>query len=319
MKRWITWLSVAVMAVTLTACSACGGEPTPPTSDGGATAVARKLGMGSVSTVSVDSTERADVKVTVAALVLDADGKIADCAVDELSFTVALEKGLPKPVEQLLSMLDMEEADTPETGRPWHEQAEAFCDYARGKTPAQITGLATTDGKSEEIAGCDLILTDIIQAVDRAAKEAKPRSVGAGDDLELALTAKRADGATDEKPQYDVEMAAVTVGTGDRITGCVTDTLQAKLTVAEGVFSTLTGGLKTKRQQGDGYGMKAASGIGREWYEQADAFDTFVVGKTAEELAATKLNSEGKTDAVTGCTVVVSGMLKNAVKAADRD
>lgn len=319
MKRWITWLSVAVMAVTLTACSACGGEPTPPTSDGGATAVARKLGMGSVGTVSVDSTERADVKVTVAALVLDADGKIADCAVDELSFTVALEKGLPKPVEQLLSMLDMEEADTPETGRPWHEQAEAFCDYTRGKTPAQITGLATTDGKSEEIAGCDLILTDIIQAVDRAAKEAKPRSVGAGDDLELALTAKRADGATDEKPQYDVEMAAVTVGTGDRITGCVTDTLQAKLTVAEGVFSTLTGGLKTKRQQGDSYGMKAASGIGREWYEQADAFDTFVVGKTAEELAATKLNSEGKTDAVTGCTVVVSGMLKNTVKAADRD
>lgn len=328
MKRWIAWLGVAVMLLTLTACSACGQMEEPPTSDGGATAVARKLGMGSVNTVSMEGTERANVKVTVAALVLDGDGKIADCAVDELTFTVALAGGLPQAVENFLSKLEMGDEYLPnasDTGtsdaatRPWHEQVEAFCDYAEGKTPAQMSGLATTDGKSGEIKGCDLIITDFIQAVSLAAGEAKAQKVGAGDDLELALTATKAEGATDEKPQYDVEMAAVTVGEGDRITGCITDTLQAKLTVAEGVFSTLSGGIQTKRQMGNGYGMKAASAIDREWYEQANAFDTFAVGKTAEELAGTKLNSEGKTDAITGCTVAVTGMLKNAVKAANQE
>ncbi|MBQ8683378.1 MAG: hypothetical protein IJ518_02535 [Clostridia bacterium] len=325
MKRYGAWLGVVAMMLTLTACSACGMAEEPPTSDGGATAVGHKLGMGSVSAVSMEGTEQAHVKVTAAALVLDTSGKIASCEIDELAFTVAMKDGLPQAAENLLSMLDMGDDDLPDTGsadtatKPWHEQAEAFCDYAEGKTPDQITGLATTDGKSEEIEGCDLILTDIIQAVGRAAKAARAQSVKAGDDLELAMTATKAEGSTNEKPQYDVELAAVTVGSGDRITGCITDTLQAKLTVAEGVFSTLSGGMETKRQMGDGYGMKAASSINREWYEQANAFDTFAVGKTAEELAGTKLNSEGKTDAVTGCTMAVTGMLKNAVKAADKE
>ncbi len=322
MKRWFIWLCVVAMLLTLSACTACGQTAEPDPSHDGATAVQRKLGMSSVNAVALDGTDKADLTVTVAAVVLDGNGKIADCAVDELAFSVALEGGLPQAVDNLLSRLEMGDDDRTEatpTDKAWREQVEAFCDFAEGKTPDQITGLATTDGKSGEIPGCDLVITAFIQAVGQAAKEARAQSLAAGDDLELALTATRAEGATNEKPQYDVEMAAVTVGAGDKITGCVTDTLQAKLTVAEGVFATVSGGMETKRQMGNGYGMKAASAIKREWYEQADAFDTFAVGKTAEELAATRLGSDGKTDAITGCTVAVTGMLKNAVKAANKD
>jgi len=188
-----------------------------------------------------------------------------------------------------------------------------------GKTGAEVSALAATDGKSTQVDGCDLILTDFIQAVRHATDSAVAQNLSTGDDLKLALTATRADTSTDQKPQYDVEIAAVTIGNGDRITGCITDTLQAKLTVTDGAFTTVSGGIETKREMGDAYGMKAASGIRREWYEQADAFDTYTRGKTAAELAGLKLSTDGKTDAISGCTVAVSGMLKNVVKAAKED
>jgi hypothetical protein len=74
--------------------------------------------------------------------------------------------------------------------------------------------------------------------------------------------------------------------------------------------------MDTKRGKGDAYGMKAASSIKKEWYEQADAFDSYAVGKTAAELAKLSVGGDGKTDAVSGCTMAISGMHKNAVKAA---
>ncbi len=326
MKKWISLLCVCMLLLLL---AGCGGDE-DPTSDNSApaTKTERKLGLGSVNTVTVDGTDRAVIKTTVAAVVLDGNGNIADCELDELTFPVTLQNGLPQPVEELISKLEMGDAYTPQKDElgetavltdSWEDQVEAFCDHIEGKSPAEVSGIAATDGKSAQIEGCDLIITDFIQAVRHAGDNAKAQTVGAGDDLTLALTAVKAEGATDDKPQYDVEMAAVTVGDGDRITGCVTDTLQAKLTVAEAVFTTASGGIETKRQMGDGYGMKAASGIKREWYEQADAFDTYAVGKTAAELAKTTLDSEGKTDAITGCTVSVSAMLKNAVKAAEKE
>ena len=39
----------------------------------------------------------------------------------------------------------------------------------------------------------------------------------------------------------------------------------------------LTGEHPTKKELGDGYGMKAASGIGKEWFEQVEAFSPIVI------------------------------------------
>ena len=52
--------------------------------------------------------------------------------------------------------------------------------------------------------------------------------------------------------------------------------------------------------------MKSASGIGKEWNEQADAFSKYVVGKTAEEVGAIAVNEEGNaTDADVTASVTV--------------
>lgn len=325
MKKALLWLLCGVLALCLTAC---GGEKDTSGDGSSATQAERKVGLGSVQSVAMTDTANANVKTTVAAVVLDKEGKIIDCAVDELAFTVTLQGGIPQTVADLTTKGERgdsyiptadEVGGTPTTTDSWADQVEDFCDFVEGKTPGEISGLAATDGHSEQIEGCDLILTDFIQAVDHAAKAAKGAKVGAGDDLHLALTATPAESATEEKPQYNVEMAAVTVADNGKITGCMTDTLETKLSVAEGIFATVSGTIQTKRQMGDGYGMKAASAIQREWYEQADAFDTFVVGQTAAELAGIKLDSEGKTDAITGCTVSVSSMQKNVVKAARKD
>jgi len=323
MKKLIVLLLCLAMALSLVAC----GED-KDMSGSSPTATDRKLGLGSVQSVTMTDTANAGIKTTVAAVVLDKNGKITDCKLDEMSFTVTLKEGIPQAVTEFLSKLERgdEYLPTPEelgdnktSNRSWEDQVEAFCDFVEGKTPGEVTGLAATDGKSEQIPGCDLIITDFIQAVDHAAMAAKGAAVDREDDLELALSAAPGEGASQEKPAYTIEMAAVTMADDGKITACMTDTLETELSVAQGIFDTVSGMLKTKRQKGDDYGMKVASPIKREWYEQADAFDTYAVGKTASQLSATPLGADGKTDSITGCTVSVSSVLKNVVKAAKED
>lgn len=42
----------------------------------------------------------------------------------------------------------------------------------------------------------------------------------------------------------------------------------------------------TKVEKGEGYGMKAASGIGKEVFEQLAALEEYIIGKTPEEVLA---------------------------------
>ena len=44
--------------------------------------------------------------------------------------------------------------------------------------------------------------------------------------------------------------------------------------------------LLTKLEKGDAYGMKKASAIGKEWFEQIGAFAEYCVGKTVAEVLA---------------------------------
>ena len=69
---------------------------------------------------------------------------------------------------------------------------------------------------------------------------------------------------------------------------------------------------------GADYGMLNASGIGKEWNEQADAFAAWAVGKTADQIAA-GIGEDGKAsdaDLAAGCTVTASAFVAAAVAAA---
>ena len=48
-----------------------------------------------------------------------------------------------------------------------------------------------------------------------------------------------------------------------------------------------------KKEMGTDYDMSKASGIGKEWNEQADAFAAYVTGKTVDEVKGIAVNEEG--------------------------
>ncbi len=302
--------AIFLACVLVTAVAGCGKEE-ESVGDG------RRVGLGSVSSLSLDGTDKTVVKATVAAVLLDADGRILSCELDEAELPIALKDGVMEQMATFMTKAEMADdapVDDGLTAASWEKQVDAFCSYVEGMTGAEVSAIAATDGKSSEISGCDLVITDFILAVRRASDAAIVKNAGMDDDLRLAVTVADS-GSSAEKPQLDIEMAAVTVADG-RITACVTDTAQAKMAVDGGAFVHESGALVSKRMAGNGYNMKPASSIKKEWYEQADAFDAYAAGKTADALAQTPVSAEGKTDAIAGCTIAVSGMLKNAVKAA---
>ncbi len=322
MKKLLAIGCGLLMLFSLAACGEKDKGTTPSDTTGGD---GRQLGLGSVNTLTVDGQEKTMVKTTVAAVILDKDGKITECKLDEAEFPITLKSGALQVAVDLLTKGDTEDYTLSDSdigagnssNRSWDDQVDAFCDYVEGMTGAEVSAIAATDGKSEMIKGCDLIITDFIQAVYDATRNAKAKTIGVGDELHLAVSVAKSGESTEQKPQFDIEMAAVTLGGNDRITACFTDSAQAKLTIENSLFSHAAGKMDTKRGKGDAYGMKAASSIKKEWYEQADAFDAYAVGKTAAELAKLSVGTDGKTDAISGCTMAISGMLKNAVKAAD--
>ena len=102
-------------------------------------------------------------------------------------------------------------------------------------------------------------------------------------------------GDTDGSAEISTVAAAVTVDEGDRIVGCSIDMVEQKLTISNtgSIGSPANTQYTTKKELGDSYGMKAASEIGKEWYEQVESFEQYVTGKTIEEINGIKTDSHG--------------------------
>lgn len=49
--------------------------------------------------------------------------------------------------------------------------------------------------------------------------------------------------------------------------------------------------IRTKRELGDEYGMKNASPIGKEWYEQVNSIESWLVGKNIKDIANGAMNN----------------------------
>jgi len=67
-----------------------------------------------------------------------------------------------------------------------------------------------------------------------------------------------------------------------------------------------------KKSLGDAYGMKMASAVGKEWYEQAKAIEDALVKRGP---AAIKTNEKGSVTSVSGASIGVSSILGTFEKA----
>ena len=118
-------------------------------------------------------------------------------------------------------------------------------------------------------------------------------------------------------------MCALELDDAGKITAVSFDIAQNKVGFdATGALTgELTGEHPTKKELGDGYGMKAASGIGKEWFEQAEALEDWCVGKTVEEVVTMPTYDKGDgrhtqvpddVDLKTGCTIDMGSFLRRA-------
>lgn len=311
-KRWSALAAVFAVLFTLAACeSGAGGKNNDDEAK-------TKLGMAVYGT-NTASAEEASVDAVVAAVLTDKEGVILACKLDELQIKPTIAAGSFKDSGDYKTKGELGDAYGMKAGgakQEWYQQAEAFCKYVIGKTANQVAGIETADGKATDAdlsAGCTVAVTGFMKAVSMAAENAVEGDVAAADKLGIAVTAHRT--GDENAPQYDAVFSAVAVGAGGKLTGCVVDELQKTLTVENGAFKAESGDIKSKKQQGDAYNMKAASGIGLEWYEQVENLQKYLSGKTTADIDGVTLKDGKAADLASGCTIAVSGMLQNVQKA----
>ncbi len=126
------------------------------------------------------------------------------------------------------------------------------------------------------------------------------------------------DGENNGQAQITSTVAAVLLDKKGRIVKCEIDCIDSKLGITPAGEFEAPAEFKTKDELKEAYGMKAWANT-REWYEQANSFESVVIGKTLDHLALL-LTEDGKaTEAVTssGCTIAINEFmyaLEDAVK-----
>lgn len=130
-------------------------------------------------------------------------------------------------------------------------------------------------------------------------------------------------GEKDGKSQVDTTACAVTLDANGKIVGISWDVTQGKAAFDKtGAAKSEAGTVTSKKELGDGYNMKKASPIGKEWFEQIDALEKYAVGKAAADIVGMKTftNAEGAAapdveELKSSCTMAVSDFTASLDKA----
>jgi hypothetical protein len=145
-------------------------------------------------------------------------------------------------------------------------------------------------------------------------------SIGSSADLKA-----NDDGVLVGKAQADTTMCAVTVDAAGKVIDIKIDVAQTAITYDENgvITSDKTAEVLSKREKGTDYGMIKASKIGKEWFEQIDALEKWMIGKTADQISAMKVtlneeeggNVSAEPDLVSSATLKVDTFIEIATKA----
>lgn len=335
---------VLVLALAALAFAACGGgEATPPeeeTPEAPATG-AVKTGYAVISTAgkSTDAGDAdgfAQVDSTIVAVTVDDEGVITNCVIDhaQTKINFSADGKIVTPLDtvspgkqEMGPAYGMAKASS--LGKEWNEQANDLADYVIGKTVEEVKGIGVTeDGVPTEedlSASVTIKINTYIEGIEKAVANAKHMGASADDKLGIGLmttidkskdAADDADGVAQAYSTY----AVVTFDDEGVITSCIIDASQININFSKDgkITSDLAGPFKTKNELGADYGMKAASGIGKEWNEQAAAFAEYVVGKTVDEVEGIAVTEEGDAadeDLLASVTVTISAFIDTIVKA----
>lgn len=327
MKKLLSLLLVVIF--TASALAGCGGS-----------ADSVKTGLAVVSSITkskdvADGVGLAQMDSAIYAVTVDNAGKIVKCVIDSVQTKINFDDTgkITTPLDTVVQTKN-ELGDgygmrsSSAIGKEWNEQAASFAAYVAGKTASEIAGIAV-DAESYP-TGADLTSSvtvhvgDFITGIQKAMENAK--DIGSGKDDKLGLgvqttIARSADAGEEPGLAQAYSFYAVTTTNADGIiTGCILDGSQTNVNFdTSGKITTdLNTAFKTKNELGNDYGMKAQSGIGKEWFEQAQAFAEYAVGKTAADIEGLAVDEEKHltgADLTSSVTVSVGGFQESIKKA----
>ena len=203
-------------------------------------------------------------------------------------------------------------------GGEWYEQAQAFEEFCKNKTLDEIAKVEVEDyhgGKAPKTgtdlaSKCTITIDDFLAAVDKAGKNAQAvdaAKIGIGEVMQNDA----------EKKQVDTTIALVATDDAGKI-------VYSKIDVAQ-IYKGVT---DTKSERKEKYGMKETSAKngkikdGAEWYEQAQAFEDSIKGKTVADVAKIEVEDYhgGKapktgTDLASKCTITIDAFLEAIAEA----
>ena len=323
-------LSLMLCIAMLFALSACGATEEPATE-----ASTLKFGSAvyvpaaSATSATEDANGAGELNVTIAAVSVDADGKIVACALDsaqnKVSYTIdGKAVGNPEAKTKYELGKDYNMVAYGGAAKEWFEQADAFEGVVAGKTLDEVKALMVEGYGNDDVkaAGCTIAIGDFIGAVEKAYNAAAASDVTANDTLKVtAYTVQEIADATADKAgsnKVSVYTFAAAVNAEGKVVKGVSDCVEADFTFDTKGATTFdaTVAIQSKREKGSNYGMVAYGGAAKEWFEQVDAFDALCVGKTGAEIAGLISNDGKGVEEVqtAGCTIYVSGLVKAASK-----
>ena len=296
-----------IIAIMLAACcllslAACGAKEAD-----------YKLGLGVELSTASSAENNAQVDATVAAVILDASGKIVQCRIDVAQNKMDVTGGAVDTAKTFKTKMELGSEygmagiiDNNGDGvmKEWNEQANAFEAYVVGKTAAEVKAIETQEANGHQIAvdeallsaGCSMQITDFMAAVVKACEDKAAVAFKAGEGFKLGVaaisTAAESTAATADangSANMYTDYGAAVVGADGKILAALNDATQPKIAIsAAGVVEADF--KATKRELGSEYGMAGiidnnGDSVMKEWYEQSAAFSAFVVGKTAAEVA----------------------------------
>ena len=205
MKKFVAFLLLACMMLSLAACGASAGSE-------------YKLGMGVNLSTDSSKENNAQVDATVAAVVTDKDGKIVACRLDVAQSKMDVTGGAVDAAKTFQTKMELgDDYGMVAYGNAiaeWDAQAKAFESYVVGKTAAEVEGLETVVNESGHnvstdealLAGCTMDITAFKAAVVKACNDEKGTTF-TGKDFTVGVAAITAadesTAATDSESQKD--------------------------------------------------------------------------------------------------------------------
>ena len=220
-------------ALALTACSRSdsGSSGSMSTNMGGSSSqtgqagqnTAYRTGLG-ILTEASDQERTGKIDTIAAAVLLDAEGRVADVMLDEVEISVTGDSTgkVTMPTDDRTKRQkgdDYPLAAVSSLKKGWAEQADAFGNYLTGKTPDEVKKLATDDdGKPKDadlLSTCTIAVDGYRDAVVRACENAKAVGSARGDRAVLGVSVRNdtkeltADDDHDVTAQVDITVAAL--------------------------------------------------------------------------------------------------------------